>query len=54
MLVRCDTVTKSTCVIPQPDHIGPIDFKNKQPQPEIWLSEFENIAKVVNMIIKVV
>lgn len=49
VLVRCDVITKSTCIIPQPDHIGPIDFGNRRPQPEIWLSEFENIAKVVNI-----
>jgi len=42
-------ITKGTCVIPQPDHIGPIDFENKHAQPEIWLSEFENITKVVDI-----
>lgn len=46
MLVKCDSITKSTCVIPQPNHIGPIDFGNRHVQPEIWLSEIENVQKV--------
>jgi len=48
VLVRCDHITKSTCVKPQPDHIGPIDFENRNPQPEIWLSEFGYTGQVVN------
>lgn len=46
VLVKCDAITKSTCVIPQPDHIGPIHFGNRHPQLEVWLSEMENIEKV--------
>lgn len=46
VLVKCDAIMKSTCVIPQPNHIGPIDFGNRHPQPEIWLSEIENFGKV--------
>ena len=48
VLVRCDQITKSTCVKSQPDHIGPIDFENRSPQPEIWLSEFGYTGQVVN------
>lgn len=42
--------TKSTCIIPKPDHIGPIDFGDslKQSQPEVWLSEFGNIVRIVH------
>lgn len=46
VLVWCDEVTKSTCIKPQPDNIGPIDFGNRHSQPEFWLSEFENVSKV--------
>lgn len=43
-------VTKSTCIIPQPDHIGPIDYGNKQhPLPEIYLSEFGKMVRVINL-----
>lgn len=49
VLVRCDMVTKSTCIIPQPEHIGPIEFGDRNSQSEIWLSEFENTAKVVKV-----
>lgn len=49
VLVRCDMVTKSTCIIPQPDHIGPIDFEKRNPQLELWLSEIEGTTKVVNI-----
>jgi len=48
VLVRCDQNTKSTCIKPQPDHIGPIDFGNRNSQPEIWLSEFGYTGQVVN------
>lgn len=48
VLVQCNQITKSTCVKPQPDHIGPIDFENRNPQPEIWLSEFGYTGQVVN------
>jgi len=49
VLVRCDMITKSTCIIPQPDHIGPFDFDNRHIQPETWLSEFGNMAKVLHL-----
>lgn len=52
VLVRCDHITKSTCVKPQPDHIGPIDFVNRSPQSEIWLSEFGYTGQVVNSVKK--
>lgn len=46
VLVQCDHITKQTCIKPQPDHIGPIDFEKKNNQQEIWLSEFGYIEQV--------